>query len=57
MDWPVEKKDFKSIKKNHQVISSRLSMGKVQNRVLDDNEPIVGFSQTSPEIEDHILQQ
>ena len=26
----VEKKDFKSIKKNHQVISSRLSMGKVQ---------------------------
>ena len=26
----VEKKDFKTIKKNHQVISSRLSMGKVQ---------------------------
>ena len=48
----VEKKDFKSIKKNHQVISSRLSMGKVQIRVLDDNEPIAGFSQTSPEIED-----
>ena len=43
---------FKSIKKNHQVISSRLSMGKVQIRVLDDNEPIAGFSQTSPEIED-----
>ena len=51
----VEKKDFKSIKKNHQVISSRLSMGKVQIRVLDDNEPIVGFSQTSPEIEDLYL--
>ncbi|MFL3013368.1 MAG: ABC transporter ATP-binding protein [Candidatus Neomarinimicrobiota bacterium] len=48
----VEKKDFKSIKKNHQVISSRLSMGKVQIRVLDDNEPIPGFSQASPEIED-----
>ena len=48
----VEKKDFKSIKKNHQVISSRLSMGKVQIRVLDDNEPIAGFAQTSPEIED-----
>jgi ABC-type multidrug transport system ATPase subunit len=48
----VEKKDFKSIKKNHQVISSRLSMGKVQIRVLDDNEPIAGFSQTNPEIED-----
>jgi len=48
----VEKKDFKSIKKNHQVISSRLSMGKVQIRVLDDNEPIAGFLQTSPEIED-----
>ena len=48
----VEKKDFKSIKKNHQVISSRLSMGKVQIRVLDDNEPIAGFSQTIPEIED-----
>ena len=48
----VEKKDFKTIKKNHQVISSRLSMGKVQIRVLDDNEPIAGFSQISPEIED-----
>jgi len=48
----VEKKDFKNIKKNHQVISSRLSMGKVQIRVLDDNEPIAGFFQTSPEIED-----
>ena len=48
----VEKKDFKSIKKNHQVISSRLSMGKVQIRVLDDNEPIASFSQTNPEIED-----
>ena len=48
----VEKKDFKTIKKNHQVISSRLSMGKVQIRVLDDNEPIAGFSQNSPEIED-----
>jgi ABC-type multidrug transport system ATPase subunit len=48
----VEKKDFKSIKKNHQVISSRLSMGKVQIRVLDDNEPKAGFLQTSPEIED-----
>ena len=48
----VEKKDFKIIKKNHQVISSRLSMGKIQIRVLDDNEPIAGFSQTIPEIED-----
>ena len=48
----VEKKDFKSIKKNHQVISSKLSMGKIQIRVLDDNEPIAGFAQTSPEIED-----
>ena len=48
----VEKKDFKNIKKNHQVISSRLSMGKVQIRVLDDNEPIAGFSLTNPEIED-----
>ena len=48
----VEKKDFKSIKKNHQVISSKLSTGKIQIRVLDDNEPIAGFSQTNPEIED-----
>ena len=48
----VDKKDFKSIKKNHQVISSKLSIGKIQIRVLDDNEPIAGFAQTSPEIED-----
>ena len=27
-------------------------MGKVQIRVLDDNEPIAGFLQISPEIED-----
>ena len=48
----VKKKDFKNVKNDHQVISSKLSMGKVQIRVLNDQEPIDGFKQVDPEIED-----
>ena len=48
----VEKKEYKSIKEDYQLISSRLYMGKVQIRLLDDKQPIEGFDQTSPEIED-----
>ena len=48
----VSKKDFKNVKNDHQVISSKLSMGKVQIRVLSDQEPIDGFKQVDPEIED-----
>ena len=48
----VTKKDFKNVKNDHQVISSKLSMGKVQIRVLSDQEPIDGFKQVDPEIED-----
>ena len=48
----VTKKDFKNVKNDHQVISSKLSMGKVQIRVLSDREPIDGFKQVDPEIED-----
>ncbi|GIR93879.1 multidrug ABC transporter ATP-binding protein [bacterium] len=48
----VAKKDFKNVKNDHQVISSKLSMGKVQIRVLSDQEPIDGFKQVDPEIED-----
>ena len=48
----VTKKDFKNVKNDHQIISSKLSMGKVQIRVLNDQEPIDGFKQVDPEIED-----
>tara|TARA_B100001564_G_scaffold352115_1_gene358973 strand:+ start:1097 stop:1984 length:888 start_codon:yes stop_codon:yes gene_type:complete len=48
----VTKKDFKNVKNDHQVISSKLSMGKVQIRVLNDQRPIEGFKQVDPEIED-----
>ena len=48
----VTKKDFKNVKNDHQVISSKLSMGKVQIRVLNDQVPIDGFKQVDPEIED-----
>ena len=48
----VTKKDFKNVKYDHQVISSKLSMGKVQIRVLNDQKPIDGFKQVDPEIED-----
>ena len=48
----VTKKDFKNVKNDNQVISSKLSMGKVQIRVLSDQEPIDGFKQVDPEIED-----
>ena len=48
----VTKKDFKNVKNDHQVISSKLSMGKVQIRVLSDQEPIDDFKQVDPEIED-----
>ena len=48
----VTKKDFKNVKNDHPVISSKLSMGKVQIRVLSDQEPIDGFKQVDPEIED-----
>ena len=48
----VTKKDFKNVKNDHQVISSKLSMGKVHIRVLSDQKPIDGFKQVDPEIED-----
>ena len=48
----VTKKDFKNVKNDHQVISSKLSMVKVQIRVLSDQMPIDGFKQVDPEIED-----
>jgi len=48
----VTKKDFKNVKNDHQVISSKLSMGKVQIRVLNNQEPTDGFKQVDPEIED-----
>ena len=48
----VDKKDFRNISETHQVISSKLSMGKVQIRVLSDSEPITGFTEVQPEIED-----
>jgi ABC-type multidrug transport system ATPase subunit len=48
----IDKKDYKNVSETHQIISSKLSMGKVQIRVLGDNEPIKGFTQTQPEIED-----
>ena len=48
----VTKKDFKNVKNDHQVISSKLSMWKVQIRVLSDQEPKDGFKQVDPEIED-----
>lgn len=48
----VDKKDFKNISEAHQVISSKLSTGKVQIRVLGDSEPVKGFTQAQPEIED-----
>ena len=48
----ITKKDFINVKNDHQVISSKLSMGKVQIRVLSDQEPIDGFKQVDPEIED-----
>ena len=48
----VDKKDFQNISELHQVISSKLSTGKVQIRVLADSEPVKGFTQAQPEIED-----
>ena len=48
----VTKKDFKNVKNDHQVISSKLSLGKVQIRLLSDQMPIDGFKQVDPEIED-----
>ena len=48
----VEKKEYKRIKKNHQLVSSKLYMGKVQVRLLDDSQPIEGFEQSNSEIED-----
>ena len=48
----VTKKDFKNVKNDYQVISSKLSMGEVQIRVLSDQKPIDGFKQVDPEIED-----
>ena len=48
----VDKKDFRNISETHQVISSKLSTGKVQIRVLSDSEPITGFTEVQPEIED-----
>ena len=48
----IDKKDYKNVSETHQIISSKLSMGKVQIRVLGDNEPIKGFTQKQPEIED-----
>ncbi|MBE77249.1 MAG: multidrug ABC transporter ATP-binding protein [Candidatus Marinimicrobia bacterium] len=48
----VEKKEYSGIKKEHQLISSKLYMGKVQVRLLDDSQPIEGFEKSNAEIED-----
>ena len=48
----VEKKEYKRIKEDYQLISSKLYMGKVLVRLLDDNQRIQGFDQSNPEIED-----
>ena len=48
----VDKKEYKGIKKEYQLISSKLYMGKVQVRLLDDSQPIEGFEQSNSEIED-----
>jgi len=48
----VEKKEYSGIKKEHQLISSKLYMGKVQVRLLDDSQPIKGFEKSNSEIED-----
>ena len=48
----VEKKEYKGIKKEHQLVSSKLYMGKVQVRLLDHSRPIEGFEQSNSEIED-----
>ena len=48
----VEKKEYSGIKKEHQLISSKLYMGKVQVRLLDDTQPIEGFEKSNSEIED-----
>ena len=48
----VEKKEYSGIKKEHQLISSKLYMDKVQVRLLDDSQPIEGFEKSNSEIED-----
>ena len=48
----VDKKDYKMIKDDFKVISSKLYMGKVQVRLLDDKKPMDDFEQSTPEIED-----
>ena len=48
----VDKKEYKGIKKEYQLISSKLYMGKVQVRLLGDSQPIEGFEQSNSEIED-----
>ena len=48
----IDKKDYKKIKDDFQVISSKLYMGKVQVRLLDDKKPMDDFEQSKPEIED-----
>ena len=47
-----DRNDYKNIKNDYQLISSKLYMGKVQVRLLDEMQPMEGFEQTSPEIED-----
>jgi len=48
----IDKKIYKAIKKDYKLISSKLYMGKVQVRLLDDSQPMESFQQISPEIED-----
>tara|TARA_B100001741_G_scaffold242599_1_gene203670 strand:- start:42 stop:797 length:756 start_codon:yes stop_codon:yes gene_type:complete len=48
----IDKKDYKSTKNDFQLISSKLYMGKVQVRILDNKKPLDGFEKTSPDIED-----
>ena len=48
----VDKKEYKGIKKEYQLISSKLYMGKVQVRLLGASQPIEGFEQSNSEIED-----
>lgn len=48
----VEKSDLAAIEKEHEVISSRLYLGKVQVRLFSDDHLENGFEQATPEIED-----
>ena len=48
----VEKSQMVDLEKDHEVISSRLYLGKVQVRLFSESPLDNGFEQTNPEIED-----